>query len=322
LFGYSETEALSQARAEQLYPSEFRAAIAAGESGGVWPEATVTDRKGQPIPVRFSGVVLSDGGRFLGAGAFLQDLRPLKQLQAEKLEAERLAVVGQTVAGLAHGVKNLLMGLEGGMYVVRSGITRENPERIQRGWAMLEDNIARISSFVKDFLGFARGRQPVVAFVDPNAIVQQVVDLFRDTAAQSGIAILAELQENLAPAPLDAEGIHTCLSNLVSNALDACEMSEKTSCHVIVRSREEDHTLIFEMADNGCGMDYEVKQKVFTSFFTTKGSDRGTGLGLLATRKIVQEHGGKITFESTEGEGSLFRIELPRARLPGPTAEE
>jgi signal transduction histidine kinase len=186
---------------------------------------------------------------------------------------------------------------------------------------MLEDNIARISAFVKDFLGFARGRQPVVAWVDPSAIARQVVDLFRDTAAQAGLEIVAELQENLAPAPLDAEGIHTCLSNLVSNALDACEMSDKPLCHVVVRTREEDHTLIYEVADDGCGMDYDVKQRVFTSFFTTKGSDRGTGLGLLVTRKIVQEHGGKITFESTEGEGSLFRIELPRERLPRPAVE-
>ena len=70
------------------------------------------------------------------------------------------------------------------------------------------------------------------------------------------------------------------------------------------------------MTDNGIGMDYEVKQKVFTNFFSTKATGKGTGLGLLTTRKIVQEHGGKITFDSEVGQGSTFRIELPRARLP------
>ena len=73
---------------------------------------------------------------------------------------------------------------------------------------------------------------------------------------------------------------------------------------------------MFEVSDNGAGMDYEVKKRVFTKFFSTKGSDRGTGLGLLTTRKIVQEHGGKVSFESTEGEGSTFRLEFPRCRLP------
>jgi signal transduction histidine kinase len=63
-------------------------------------------------------------------------------------------------------------------------------------------------------------------------------------------------------------------------------------------------------------MEYDVKQKVFTNFFSTKESGKGTGLGLLTTRKIVQEHGGKVSFESTEGEGSVFRLELPRSRLP------
>ena len=71
--------------------------------------------------------------------------------------------------------------------------------------------------------------------------------------------------------------------------------------------------------DNGCGMDYEIKRKVFTSFFTTKGT-KGTGLGLLVTKKIVQEHGGSVDIESTPGSGSVFRITLPRPRLPEPSA--
>jgi signal transduction histidine kinase len=69
-------------------------------------------------------------------------------------------------------------------------------------------------------------------------------------------------------------------------------------------------------------MDYEVKKKIFTSFFTTKGSGQGTGLGLLTTRKIVHEHGGKVFFESTLGKGSVFRLEFPRNRLPRPQEEQ
>ncbi|MBN1347003.1 MAG: PAS domain-containing protein [Phycisphaerae bacterium] len=249
------------------------------------------------------------------------DISEMKRLQQEKLTAERLAAVGQTVAGLAHGIKNVTMGLEGGMYVLNSGIKRNSGDRMQQGLEMLDSNIARISSFVKEFLDFAKGRTPHVALVDPNRIAREVTELFRGTAARSGIRVQAKFDESIAKAPLDEEGIHTCLTNLVSNALDACEMSNKEDRCVTVTTREADGTLVYEVADDGCGMEYDVKQKVFTGFFSTKESGKGTGLGLLTTRKIVQEHGGKISFESAEEEGSVFRLEFPRSRLPEPTGK-
>jgi PAS domain S-box-containing protein len=248
------------------------------------------------------------------------DISEIKRLQQEKLTAERLAAVGQTVAGLAHGIKNVITGLEGGMYVVNSGIRRSNSEKIRQGWEILEENIARISSFAKEFLEFARGRTPQVAVVDPNRVAQQVIDLFRTTAQRSGIELRYTPNAEINEAPLDEEGIHTALANLVSNALDACEMSDKEHRHVMLVTREENDTLTYEVIDDGCGMDYDVKQKVFTNFFSTKGSGKGTGLGLLATRKIVQEHGGSVSFESTEGVGSTFRLQFPRDRLPEPLA--
>ena len=247
------------------------------------------------------------------------DITANKQLELEKIEAERLAAVGQTVAGLAHGIKNVIMGLEGGMYVVGSGIKRNKPERVSQGWAMLEENIERISVFVREFLEFARGRKAKVLLVDPNAIAGKVIDLFRDRAAMSHIELKADLQDNIAVAPMDPEGIHTCLSNLVSNAIDACEMSQKGGLRVILSVRETDGVLTYEVSDDGCGMDYDIKQKVFSNFFSTKGSGKGTGLGLLTTRKIVQEHGGNVSFESTEGVGSVFRLEFTRARLLQPS---
>ena len=85
---------------------------------------------------------------------------------------------------------------------------------------------------------------------------------------------------------------------------------------------ENDNNICFEIKDNGMGMDYEIKKNVFTSFFSTKGSNKGTGLGLLTTRKIVQEHGGRVSFESSEGVGSVFRLEFPRSRLPVPESRE
>jgi len=103
------------------------------------------------------------------------------------------------------------------------------------------------------------------------------------------------------------------LLNLVSNAIDACiyDSNEEKKWVVQVRTLlEDDGTVKFEVSDNGCGMDEETKKKLFTSFFTTK-EGRGTGLGLLNTQKIVQEHGGTITVNSQPGEGSTFTIRMP-----------
>jgi signal transduction histidine kinase len=247
------------------------------------------------------------------------DITPVKQLEREKREAERLAAVGETVAGIAHGIKNVLMGLEGGMYAVNSGIERADDERIARGWTMLEENVTRISEFVKEFLDFARGRVAQVTMIDPNGPLRKVVQPFAEKAGEAGIRLQVDLQEEIPPAPLDEDGIYTCLANLVSNAIDACLLSDrKRDYQVKISSRETNGVLVYEVADNGHGMDYDISRKVFSKFFTTKGSNRGTGLGLLTTKKIVHQHGGRISFSSKEGAGSVFRIELPRAGLPQP----
>jgi len=264
--------------------------------------------------------LINEAGKISHIVEMSTDITGVKLLEQEKLEAERLAAVGQTVAGLAHGVKNLLMGIEGGMYVLESGIEKGDADRLLKGWGMLKEDMARMTSFVREFLDFARGRTPKVELVDPNQPAREVVSLFRDTARLKGIEIRANLDEGIPRTSMDKEGIHTCLVNLVSNALDACEVSDKPNRHVVLSSREQEGKLIFEVADDGGGMDYEIKKKIFSSFFSTKATGRGTGLGLLTTRKIVQEHGGTVSFDSTEGAGSVFRLEFPRDRLPEPAS--
>ena len=246
------------------------------------------------------------------------DITRVKQLEQGKREADRLAAVGETVAGIAHGIKNVLMGLEGGMYVFKTGLEQGREERIAQGWEMVEENIKRISRFVKEFLEFARGRTPEVAPVDPNRPARRVADLFREKAAQAGVALETNLQPGIPDAPLDEEGIHACLANLVSNAIYACSVSDRTRpSRVTLSTRDRDGRLVYEVVDTGCGMDYDISRKVFSSFFSTKKTGEGTGLGLLTTRKIVHLHGGKVSFETEPGKGSVFRIELPRSGLPG-----
>jgi signal transduction histidine kinase len=249
--------------------------------------------------------------------AFLQDLRRVKQLEREKIDAERLAAVGQTVAGLAHGIKNILTGLEGGMYFLRSGLKGGREGRAEEGWEMLERNMDRISVLVRNLLSFSKGRVPRVELTDPRRFVEDVVALYQDAAAREHVLVVAEAGEKVEAAPLDAEGIHSCVANLVSNAIDACQMSGKEPCSVHVRVRDEGNDLVFEVEDEGCGMDQKVRRLAFTTFFSTKGSG-GTGLGLLLTRKITQEHGGRIELDTTPGKGSTFRLIFPRDRLPEP----
>jgi signal transduction histidine kinase len=244
-----------------------------------------------------------------------QDLSEIKQLESEKLEAERLAAVGHTVAGLAHGIKNLITALEGGMYMLNSGLNKESIERVQKGMEMLVRNIQRISIFVKAFLSFSKGREIQAKMSNPADIAEEVVGLYSVKAEELGIILKNEKIGDIPPAPIDYESMHECLTNLVGNAIDACQMSNGTACHVTVRAFEENGTIVYEVADNGCGMDYEVKKKVFTTFFTTKGLG-GSGLGLLMTKKIVHEHGGSIDLKSESGKGTTFRIRLPRRRLP------
>ena len=199
------------------------------------------------------------------------------------------------------------------MYAVNSGIQLADDERIAKGWTTMEENVGRISAFVKEFLDFAKGRATAMTPLDPNTPAQQVIGLYQESAGQAGITLEARLQEGLAPLPLDGDGIHTCLANLVSNAIDACTFAESDrEFKVTLSSREEAGDVIYEVSDNGQGMDYDISRKVFSKFFSTKGSDRGTGLGLLTTRRIVHQHGGRISFDSKEGEGSVFRIGLPR----------
>jgi histidine kinase len=300
------------ARLEHLLPSK------AGERQ--LHETTIHTARGEEVPVRVAAFRLPFEDATGAIALIVQDLREVRQLEREKLDAERLAAVGQTVAGLAHGIKNILTGLEGGMYVTSTGLQRNDDRRVRQGWEMLERNIGRISVLVKSLLAFSRGDRPTLGEVDPVAVAREVVELYRASADQHGVRLMLEPAGDVAPAWMDAEGLHTCIANLISNALDACLLSNRGEARVTARVADVNNAVVVEVGDNGCGMDYEVKQKVFTSFFTTKGAG-GSGLGLLVTRKIVQQHGGSVTFESTPGEGTIFRLTFPRDRLPRPDAD-
>ncbi|MFC1514019.1 PAS domain S-box protein [candidate division KSB1 bacterium] len=314
LFGISADKALGNKSIKKYLPKEFLSFLKRNESFCIIPDTVILTADKKEIPVRFSGVILKDNGNVQGSAAFMQDLTEVKILEEENMESERMAAVGHTVAGLAHGVKNILTGIQGGMYSMKTGLERSDAGRIFGGWEMLERNIEKVTIFVKDFLSFSKGEKPLVELINPAKIAADVVLLYKDAAEQNGVKVVSEIGNNIGNAYFDSDGLHACLANLVSNAIDACLLSDRKDRNIIVRLFEQDKRIVFEVLDNGIGMEYEVKKKVFTNFFTTKGT-KGTGIGLLTTRKIVTQHGGDIEFESEKNKGSVFRISFLRETL-------
>lgn len=247
----------------------------------------------------------------------------LKQAQEELIRKERLATIGETVAGLAHYIKNILSGLRGGLYMVNTGVATDKPQMFEEGSAMVGRNIERISTLALDLLRYAKGRTPERTVCRPNEMVAEAVGIFKAKAEEHRIKLEAVLDPNLKEAYLDEEGIHRVLVNMISNAIDACIYDEDTSkaWKVTVETKLETdtqrgETMVFEISDNGSGMTDEVKAKLFTKFFSTK-AGRGTGLGLLITKKIVREHGGDISVASEAGQGTVFSVRLKRAVSKG-----
>ena len=245
---------------------------------------------------------------------YTENLEKLVEEKTRKLvEAERLAAVGQTVAGLAHAIKNVTSGLTGGMYVLETGVELGDDVYRSRGWEMIKRNVGRIERMVLDLLSYAKERQPAYQFCDPNSPAQEVFDLMRTKAGENGVAFVCDLAADLPKAWLDPEAIHRSLLNLVTNAVEACSDVNRPDKNgeVLLRSlKPEGWAVEYQVIDNGVGMDEETQSKVFRLFFSTKGS-KGTGLGLMIAKKIVDAHKGLIEVLSEREKGTQFVVRLP-----------
>jgi signal transduction histidine kinase len=241
----------------------------------------------------------------------------LEQLVEEKsrqlVQAERLAAMGETVAGLSHAIKNISGGLKGGVFVLEKGMDLDNPTYLKQGWQMVRDNVDRIQQLSIDLLNIAKPGVPKFEPTDPNLPLRQVYDLILPQAEQYGILLTFEPDKGLGPVTLDRESIYRCLLNLVTNAMDACLYggAGNDTAKIKLVSKDAVDGIEYHVIDNCGGMDEKVQEKIFNAFFSTKGS-RGTGIGLMLTRKIVEAHGGQITVTSQKDQGSIFVIRLPK----------
>jgi len=319
IFGYAPSETLNKMRTTDLFPPELAGDFQDALNGQkninafVWREATIMSKSGEYIPVRFSGKILHEKEKAVGSVAFFQDMREIKRLEKELLKSERLAAIGQTVAGLAHGIKNILHGLKGGSYLVDIGIKKNETERLKKGWDMIKRNIGRTSNLAMDLLSYSKEREPEFEACFPNALAEDACTLLLDKARENHITIVQKFDHAIGEVIMDPHTIHEALLNIMSNAVDACLFDEDMSKNWQVNlktTKEPDNIIVFEITDNGAGMDEEVVKNLFTSFFSTKGH-RGTGLGLMVTRKLVDEHNGTIDVKSKRGKGTTFTVRLP-----------
>ena len=228
------------------------------------------------------------------------------------VQAERLAAVGQTIAGLSHHVKNILQGVRGGSYLIEEGLKESDQELVQRGWRMVEKNQEKISSLVLDMLTFSKDRQPDMVPSDLNRIVGDVLELVQIRAEEAGVKLVDERRANIPELVFDGEGLHRAILNVVSNAIDACQ-DEQGVVRVSTNYDRQAERLSVVVSDTGPGISEEDRERIFGLFESEKGN-RGTGLGLPVSRKILREHDGDIKVVSEVGMGSIFTLYWPATK--------
>jgi two-component system NtrC family sensor kinase len=240
------------------------------------------------------------------------------------LQAERLAAMGQTIAGLSHHVKNILQGIRGGSFLIQEGLNGHDWEVTRKGWDIVEKNQERISNLVMDMLTFSKERQPDMVPSDLNRIVGEVLELMQARARELGVEIVDRRSADIPRMTFDPEALHRAILNVVTNALDACAAHDEDDQPATPSGTSNDaprvevatqydapHSrLVVTIRDNGVGISAEQIKRVFHVFVSNKGQ-RGTGLGLPVSQKILQEHGGEIRVESQPGQGSCFTLQWP-----------
>jgi len=273
-------------------------------------EERLTTHDNRHVDVVVHTVPIRDaGGETTAVVEMFTDITEVKRLQ------KQLTLMGRAVTGMAHRIKNILMGLEGGIFVVNTGMEEDDKAQVTEGWEMVERNVNRVSTLVKDLLYCSKERIP--KFQDgvcPHDILRDVHKLYSKRTAGEAISLRIEVNGPPHRGRFDPEGIHSLLCNLVGNAIDGCRFDpdeNKTSHTITLRCLQNERGgTVLEVEDDGVGIPEELSEKVFEDFFSTKGTE-GTGVGLLVVQKVAQEHGGNVSFNSSPGKGTVFRVTIP-----------
>lgn len=234
------------------------------------------------------------------------------ELIHDRLRNERLAAVGETVASLSHSIKNILQGLRGGTDAVELALSRKSMDMAIEAWPIVSRNIDRIYALTLNMLAYSKPRSLDIELRNVKPLVEEVVRLLESNFERKRVGLLVDVPDDMPPVPMDEGVLHQVLTNLLSNALDAAP--EKKGVVTVRASFDASaQQAVVEVSDNGEGIAPERLEQIFEPFSSTKGA-RGTGLGLTVSRKLVEEHGGRLCVRSRPGEGTTFAILLPTDR--------
>ncbi|MGB9613550.1 MAG: ATP-binding protein, partial [Candidatus Margulisiibacteriota bacterium] len=241
--------------------------------------------------------------------------KKIKELSVENiklyrslLQAEKLAALGTISAGMAHEIKNPLASIKALTQVLLENITDQ--EFVQKYLDIVPRQVDRINQTVEDLLAFGRPKELVMEEVKIDQLLTQVLRLVENQCRKSNIEIVKEFHE-VSSIKADKEKISQVFMNMVLNAMQAMPQGGKIWIGVREANAKE---IEIEISDTGVGIPEDQITKIFDPFFTTK--DKGTGMGLALTYRIVKEHGGRIEVESELNAGTTFKIFLPYGYLP------
>lgn len=234
-----------------------------------------------------------------------------------KLEADRMAAISISLSEIAHYIKNLLQGMKGGTYFVDLGLKRGQLDMARKGWDVLQRGNKKITSLVENMLNYSREINLNFQRHNINSIIYDILGQIDDSSVDRGVALVPETYRDLPAVEIDYDRIYDALLNLISNAIDAIPDGKGDGLVILRTHPSKDHKFIeISVEDNGSGMSPEVQAKIFNLFFSTKG-EKGSGIGLAVTRKIIEGHGGHILVESEPDKGTKFTIQLPAAAGDG-----
>jgi two-component system sensor kinase FixL len=331
MFGYSRKEALGQDLKlivpppyKEFHRSYLQRYLATREAHVLGKQRRLTGqrRDGRAFPLSISFSVVEIHGN-LYFTAIMRDITEYKAMEDRVLQSERLAAVGNTVAHIAHEIKNPLLIIGGfARQLLRvpefDDVARHKLSTIAEEVAHLEEMVAAMRDFVRR--PPAQKRQG-----DITAAIAEVLNLFQDSFKEHNIQVRQVAETELPPVAFDPEQLHQVLLNLFKNAQEAMPGGGELT----IASRVRGPHVEISITDTGAGMSPEVTNSIFQPYFTTK--ETGTGLGLAICQSIMQEHGGCILAASAPGRGSTFTIQLPLEEAapgarndlpPGPSPHE
>jgi two-component system NtrC family sensor kinase len=230
-----------------------------------------------------------------------------RQTHEKLMRSDRLAMIGQLAAGVAHEINNPL----GSILLFNRLVMQQTPAqgRVRENLERIEKETKRCHMIVKSLLDFARERKPLVEPLDVNWALDATLQLFEGQFLFQNIEVVKEYTGGLPRTQADQSQLQQVFMNIILNAVDA--MNGKGRLTLETKPSAQAGFVDIDISDTGCGIAPENLERIFDPFFTTKGVGHGTGLGLSVSYGIVQSHGGDITVSSTPGVGTTFTISLP-----------